>query len=70
LISIFLPCENAHDYCQLACGDPLCYYDAPLIAIWNVIVNDMMPTIAIICCSIVLLSGVLYQKSRMCRPIR
>ncbi|CAF1477516.1 unnamed protein product [Rotaria sordida] len=66
IITIIVPpCENTYDYTQLACGYPLCYYEIHFVATWDVIVNDIIPTIIIIFCSIALLLRVLYQKYRM-----
>ncbi|CAF2878418.1 unnamed protein product [Rotaria sp. Silwood2] len=70
IIIIFPPCENTYDYSQLACGNPLCYYEFLSAAMWDVIVNDIIPTIVIICFSIALLLRVLHKKFRMNRPIR
>jgi hypothetical protein len=53
------------------CDYPLCYYEIDrALAIWDVIVNDMIPTIIIIICSITLLFRIIYQKHRIGRPIR
>ncbi|CAF3360585.1 unnamed protein product [Rotaria sp. Silwood2] len=71
IIAIILPpCENKFDYTQLVCGYPLCYYEFPFVATWDVVVNDIIPTIIIIFSSIALLLRVVYQKYRMRRPIR
>ncbi|CAF1141407.1 unnamed protein product [Rotaria sp. Silwood1] len=70
IVIIFPPCENTYDYSQLTCGDPLCYYEFVSAAMWDVILNDIIPTIIIICCSITLLLRVVYQKFRMHRQIR
>ncbi|CAF1471528.1 unnamed protein product [Rotaria sordida] len=70
IIIIFPLCENTYDYSQVACGNPLCYYEFVSAAIWDVIVNDLIPTIVIIFCSITLLLRVIYQKFRMHRPMR
>jgi hypothetical protein len=71
IVIIFPPCPNAFDYSQIVCGYPLCYYDINHgVAIWDVIVNDMIPTIIIIVCSIALLFRIIYQKHRIGRPIR
>lgn len=64
------PCENIFDYTQAVCGSPLCYYENHLLAIWDVIVNDIIPAIIIILCSLTLLLRVLYQKRRMRQLIR
>ncbi|CAF2844396.1 unnamed protein product [Rotaria sp. Silwood2] len=64
------PCENTFDYSQLVCGYPLCYYKVSSLAMWDVVVNHIIPTIIIIFCSILLLLHVLYQKFRMHRSIR
>jgi hypothetical protein len=37
---------------------------------WDILVNDMIPTIIIIVCSITLLLRVIYQKYQMRRPMR
>jgi hypothetical protein len=63
------PCNNEFYYTQFVCGYPLCYYERHLVAMWDVIVNDMIPTIIIIVCSITLLLRFLYQKTRMHQPI-
>ncbi|CAF3528049.1 unnamed protein product [Rotaria sp. Silwood1] len=70
IVIIFPPCENTYDYSQLTCGDPLCYYEFDSVAMWDVIVNDLIPTIVIIYCSIALLLRVICQKFRMHRTIR
>jgi hypothetical protein len=70
IIIIAPPCENTFDYTELVCGDPLCYYDVQSVAMWDVIVDDIIPTIIIIVCSISLLLRIIYQKHRMRQPIR
>ncbi|CAF4718288.1 unnamed protein product [Rotaria sp. Silwood1] len=64
------PCQNTFDYSQLVCGYPLCYYEVSSLAMWDVIVNHIIPTTIIIFCSLLLLLRVLYQKFQMHRPIR
>ncbi|CAF3952590.1 unnamed protein product [Rotaria sp. Silwood1] len=49
---------------------PLCYYEVSSLAMWDVIVNHIIPTTIIIFCSLLLLLRVLYQKFQMHRPIR
>ncbi|CAF2701787.1 unnamed protein product [Rotaria sp. Silwood2] len=70
IIVIFPPCENTYDYNQITCGNPICFYDIPSVAMWDVIVNDIIPTIVIIFCSIALLFRVFYQKYRIHQQIR
>jgi hypothetical protein len=70
VVIIFPPCENTFDYTQVVCGYPLCSYEDASLALWDVVVNDIIPTIVIIFCSTALLGRILYQKSRMHRPIR
>ncbi|CAF4107286.1 unnamed protein product [Rotaria sordida] len=62
-------CENRYDYTQIVCGYPLCYYEIHLVATWDIVANDIVPTIIIIFCSIALLLRVFYQKYQMRRPI-
>jgi hypothetical protein len=70
IVILFPPCQNTFVYSQIVCGYPLCYYDTDLVAMWDIIVNDMIPTIIIIVCSVALLFRVIYQKHQMRRPIR
>ncbi|CAF1576497.1 unnamed protein product [Rotaria sp. Silwood1] len=69
IIVIFPPCENTYDYNQITCGNPICYYEVPTVGMWDVIVNDIIPTIVIILCSIALLLRVFYQKYRIHQQI-
>lgn len=59
-IIIAPPCENTYDYTELFCGSPLCYYSYQLVRMWDVIVHDLIPTIVIIFCNIVLLFSMFY----------
>jgi hypothetical protein len=70
VVIIFPACENTFHYTQVVCGYPLCSYEDASLAFWNVLVNDIIPTIVIIFCSAALVGRILYQKSRMHRPIR
>jgi len=71
IVVIFPPCKDEFQYTELMCGAPLCYLEENrAVAIWDVIVNDLIPTIIIIVCSITLLLRFLYQKYRMNQPIR
>jgi hypothetical protein len=70
IVVLFPPCKNKFEFTELLCGDPLCYLKVQSVAIWDVIVNDMIPTIIIIVCSITLLLRIMYQKYRMRQPIR
>ena len=65
IVILFPPCQNTFDYTQVVCAQPLCYYEVDSVAMWDIIVNDMIPTIIIIVCSIALLLRVLLQKQRM-----
>jgi len=69
-VIIFPPCENIFDYNQVVCGYPLCYYENTSVALWDVVVNDMIPTVIIILCSMTLFGRILYQKKRIRQPIR
>jgi phosphatidylglycerophosphate synthase len=54
----------------VVCGYPLCYYNNSLVAIWDVVVNHIIPAIVIILCSATLLGRILYEKKHMHQPIR
>ncbi|CAF0943273.1 unnamed protein product [Adineta steineri] len=62
---LFSPCVNMFRYNLPLCGRPLCYYDMKLVALWDTITNNILPTLAIILFSIALLIRVLLQKHRM-----
>jgi hypothetical protein len=70
VVIILPPCKNIFDYTQVVCGYPLCYYENASVALWDVVVNDMIPTVIIILCSVTLFGRVLYQKKRVRQPIR
>ena len=62
IVVLVAPCEDKFYYTEVVCGSSPCYYETPLTAFWDVIVNDIIPTIVIIVCSVSLLLRVLYQK--------
>jgi hypothetical protein len=70
VVILFPPCENIFDYMLVVCGYPLCYYNNSLVAIWDVVVNHIIPAIVIILCSATLLGRILYEKKHMHQPIR
>ncbi|CAF0868377.1 unnamed protein product [Adineta steineri] len=69
IVVLIPPCKNNFDYTKIVCGSFPCYYHVRLTAIWDVIVNDIIPTMTIIVCSLTLLLRVIYQKSRMHQTI-
>lgn len=70
IVIVFPPCENKFDYTSIVCGSPLCYYENGVVALWDAIVNHIIPTFIIISCSVTLLGRILYQKKRVRQPIR
>jgi hypothetical protein len=70
VVIIFPPCENIFDYTLPVCGYPLCYYETPVLNAWDVVVNNLMPTVVIILSSVTFLGRILYQKKRVRQPIR
>ena len=71
IIAILLPpCENTFDYTEIVCGYPHCFYENKFLGIWDVIINDLVPIMIIIICSLTLLFRVIHQKYRMRRVLR
>ena len=66
---LFPPCENIIKYELPLCGRPLCYYEMKSVALWDTVVHNILPTLAIVFFSIVLLVRVLLQKHRMRQQI-
>ena len=62
---LFVPCENTFNYNLSVCGRPLCSYQSELLAMWDIIINDIVPTLLIVIFSIALLIRVIHQKHRI-----
>ena len=70
IVVVVPPCKHHFDYTEVVCGSSICSYDTHLTAMWDVTVNDIIPTVIVVVCSVTLLLRVLYQKSRMNQAIR
>jgi len=70
VVIIVPPCENRFNYSRVVCGHPLCYYENTFVALWDTIINHMIPTFVIILSSAILFGRILYQKKRVHQPIR
>ena len=66
---LFPPCDNEFHYALPLCGRPICLYEVNFVAIWDTVVNNMLPTLAIVVVSVALLVRVLLQKHRMRQQI-
>ena len=64
VVIIVPPCENRFNYTLVVCGHPLCYYENTFVALWDAIINHMIPTFVIILSSATLFGRILYQKKR------
>ena len=70
IVVLVPPCVHDFDYTKVVCGSFPCSYHIRSTALWDVIVNDIIPTVIVIICSVTLLLRVLYRKSRMNQAIR
>ena len=70
IVVLVPPCKHYFDYTKVVCGSFPCSYHIRSTALWDVIVNDIIPTVIIVVCSVALLIRVLYRKSRMNQAIR
>ncbi|CAF1105281.1 unnamed protein product [Adineta steineri] len=60
----FSPCENIFDYNQPWCSYP-CYYNITVLAIYDTVINTILPTLLNVIFSIALLVRHIRQKRRM-----
>jgi len=56
---------NTYDYTLPVCNSFPCYFDDPLLGIWDSVVNSIVPTIIITIFSVTLLIRVYLQKRRL-----
>jgi len=64
------PCENKFDFDALECGSNPCYLSIAFLAIWDVVVHDIIPTLIIAIFNVALLYRVIAQKKRLRQPIQ
>ncbi|CAF4048519.1 unnamed protein product, partial [Adineta steineri] len=67
LVMIFPPCLNSYDYTSPVCGEFPCYFDVPLLSIWDTVINSIVPTAITTIFSIIVLARVYIQKRRLNR---
>ncbi|CAF0814128.1 unnamed protein product [Adineta steineri] len=67
VVMIFPPCLNSYDYTSPVCGEFPCYFDVPLLSIWDTVINSIVPTAIITIFSIIVLARVYIQKRRLNR---
>jgi len=69
-VLILPPCKNEYHFNEIECGSNPCYLKINSLAIWDMTVNNVIPTIIIAICNIALLYRVLAQKKRLRQPIQ
>ena len=68
-VLVFPPCVNEFHYDDLECGANPCYMSIPFLSIWDIIINNIIPTLIIAIFNITLLYRVIAQKQRLRQPI-
>ena len=68
VIYFFPPCENDFDPSSYVCMSP-CMYNSYILSMWDYIVEQILPTLTIIVCSIGLFARVIWQKVHMRRTV-
>ena len=61
---LFPPCKNTFDYSLPLCGHPMCLYRSEFLSMWDIIFNEIVPTLIIVTFGIALLIRVIRQKRR------
>jgi hypothetical protein len=65
---IFPPCVNTYTYDLPVCNDYLCYFDDPVLGLWDSIVNNIVPIFIMSIFSLILVIRVYNQKRRLNQP--
>ena len=68
-VLVFPPCENEFHFNEIECGSNPCYMEISFLSIWDMIVNNLIPTLVIATFNIALLYRVIAQKQRLRQPI-
>ena len=63
-VIFFVSCENEYDFASAVCGAFPCYLTIGWLAMWDTVVNGMIPTFLIAIFNVALLIRVLWQKQR------
>ena len=69
-VIVFPSCENEFDYHELECGSNPCYLAITFLAAWELIVNNIIPTLIIAIFNIALFYRIIAQKQRLRQPIQ
>lgn len=69
-VLIFPPCKNHFDFDSVECGSNPCYLNIYALSLWDIFVNNVIPTLIIAIFNIALLYRVILQKKRLRQPIQ
>jgi hypothetical protein len=66
----FLPCESVYEYTLPICGTYPCYQENYFLHTWDIMVNNIVPSLLVAFASIALLIRVIRQKYRLNQHVR
>src|SRR5271163_3347650 len=65
---IFPPCVKTYNYYLPVCDDFVCFFNDPVLGIWDSVFNNILSIIIISTFSLVFVIRVYYQKRRLHQP--
>lgn len=69
-VLFFAPCKNEFNFNSIECGSNPCYLNIHFLVLWDIFVNNVIPTLIIAIFNIGLLYRVINQKKRLRQPIQ
>jgi hypothetical protein len=69
-VVFFPPCDNEFDFTSVECGSDPCYLNITFLALWDLIVNNAIPTLTIAIFSFALFYRVIAHRKRIRQPIQ
>ncbi len=69
-VLIFPPCENQFYFDEIECGANPCFLTINFLAIWDLTIHNIVPTLIIAIFNIALIYRVISQKKRLRQPIQ
>jgi hypothetical protein len=69
-VLIFPPCVNKFNFTKIECGSNPCYLSIGFLAIWDIIINNVFPTLIIAIFNSALIYRIIIQKKRLRQPIQ
>jgi hypothetical protein len=69
-VLFFFPCENLYHYTLPLCNAYPCYQADSFLGVWDIIVNNILPSLLVALMSIALLIRVIRQKRRLNQQIQ